>query len=174
VDGRRRREAGGVQLGKTDELGFNAVEDKVHVHDLNATILHLFGFDHTKLTYRFQGRDFRLTDVIPGLAGFLDARRGQENGRSGIRAGAHERDRILAAADVLEVGMDLGDAAVEGGFDLFEIAGQHRKHGRGRWGRLRRFGGKQRRHGFGGRNRGRRAPDAGPAPPPRRARGAAG
>jgi hypothetical protein len=54
---------GGVQLGKTDELGFNAVEDKVHVHDLNATILHLLGFDHTKLVYRAQGRDFRLTDV---------------------------------------------------------------------------------------------------------------
>ena len=54
---------GGIQLGKTDELGFNAVEDKVHVHDLNATILHLLGFDHTKLTYRAQGRDFRLTDV---------------------------------------------------------------------------------------------------------------
>ena len=54
---------GGFQLGKTDELGFNAVEDKVHVHDLHATILHLLGFDHTKLTYRSQGRDFRLTDV---------------------------------------------------------------------------------------------------------------
>jgi uncharacterized protein (DUF1501 family) len=54
---------GGVQLGQTDELGFNAVEDKVHVHDLNATILPLLGFDHTKLTYRAQGRDFRLTDV---------------------------------------------------------------------------------------------------------------
>ena len=54
---------GGVQHGKSDELGFNAVEDKVHVHDLNATILHLLGFDHTKLTYRAQGRDFRLTDV---------------------------------------------------------------------------------------------------------------
>jgi hypothetical protein len=54
---------GGVLLGKTDELGFNAVEDKVHVHDLNATILHLLGFDHTELVYRVQGRDFRLTDV---------------------------------------------------------------------------------------------------------------
>jgi hypothetical protein len=53
----------GIQHGKTDELGFNAVEDKVHVHDLHATILHLLGFDHTKLTYRAQGRDFRLTDV---------------------------------------------------------------------------------------------------------------
>lgn len=53
----------GLTLGSTDELGFNAVEDRVHVHDLHATILHLLGFDHTKLTYRFQGRDFRLTDV---------------------------------------------------------------------------------------------------------------
>ena len=49
--------------GATDELGFNASQDPVHVHDLNATILHLLGFDHTKLTYRYQGRDFRLTDV---------------------------------------------------------------------------------------------------------------
>ncbi len=47
----------------TREFGFNATTDKVHVHDLHATILHLLGFDHTKLTYRFQGRDFRLTDV---------------------------------------------------------------------------------------------------------------
>jgi hypothetical protein len=53
----------GVTIGATDELGFNAVEDRVHVHDLHATILHLLGFDHEKLTYRFQGRDFRLTDV---------------------------------------------------------------------------------------------------------------
>ena len=53
----------GVTLGESDELGFNVVKDKVHVHDLQATILHLLGFDHTRLTYRFQGRDFRLTDV---------------------------------------------------------------------------------------------------------------
>jgi hypothetical protein len=53
----------GLTLGESDEFGFNATEDKVHVHDLNATILRLLGFDHTKLTYRFQGRDFRLTDV---------------------------------------------------------------------------------------------------------------
>lgn len=53
----------GLTLGESDELGFNAVEDRVHVHDLHATLLHLLGFDHTKLTYRFQGRDFRLTDV---------------------------------------------------------------------------------------------------------------
>ena len=53
----------GIVYGKTDEFGFNAVEDRVHVHDLHATILHLFGMDHTRLTYHFQGRDFRLTDV---------------------------------------------------------------------------------------------------------------
>ena len=53
----------GLTLGESDELGFNATKDKVHVHDLNATILHLLGLNHEKLTYRFQGRDFRLTDV---------------------------------------------------------------------------------------------------------------
>ena len=53
----------GQSIGQTDELGFYAVEDRVHVHDLQATILHLLGLDHLKLTYRIQGRDFRLTDV---------------------------------------------------------------------------------------------------------------
>ncbi|HZO54616.1 MAG TPA: DUF1501 domain-containing protein [Bryobacteraceae bacterium] len=53
----------GISFGETDELGFNVVKNKVHVHDLHATLLHQLGFDHTKLTYRFQGRDFRLTDV---------------------------------------------------------------------------------------------------------------
>jgi len=53
----------GTVYGKTDDFGFYAVENKVHVHDLHATILHLFGLDHLKLTYRFQGRDYRLTDV---------------------------------------------------------------------------------------------------------------
>ena len=53
----------GVVIGKTDELGYNVIEDPVDVHDLHATILHMMGLDHTKLTYRFQGRDFRLTDV---------------------------------------------------------------------------------------------------------------
>jgi uncharacterized protein (DUF1501 family) len=53
----------GLTIGQTDEIGFNVAEDPVHVHDLHATILHLLGFDHEKLTYRFQGRDFRLTDV---------------------------------------------------------------------------------------------------------------
>lgn len=54
---------GGHVHGATDEFGFKAVEKPVHVHDLHATILHLLGFDHTKLTYRYAGRDFRLTDV---------------------------------------------------------------------------------------------------------------
>jgi hypothetical protein len=53
----------GLIYGQTDELGFGATENKVHVHDLQATVLHLLGFDHERLTYRFQGRDFRLTDV---------------------------------------------------------------------------------------------------------------
>ncbi len=53
----------GVTVGATDELGYRVVEDPVSVHDLNATVLHLLGFDHTRLTYRSQGRDFRLTDV---------------------------------------------------------------------------------------------------------------
>jgi hypothetical protein len=53
----------GQVLGQSDELGFNAVEDPAHVHDVHATMLHLLGLDHKKLTFRFQGRDFRLTDV---------------------------------------------------------------------------------------------------------------
>ena len=53
----------GMVYGRTDDFGFHAVENKVHVHDLHATILHLFGLDHLRLTYRFQGRDYRLTDV---------------------------------------------------------------------------------------------------------------
>ena len=52
-----------MTYGATDELGLNAVEKRVHVHDLNATNLHLLGLDHEKLTYRHSGRDFRLTDV---------------------------------------------------------------------------------------------------------------
>ncbi len=54
---------GGMTYGATDQFGFRAVEDKVHIHDLHATILHLMGFDHERLTYRHAGRDFRLTDV---------------------------------------------------------------------------------------------------------------
>jgi hypothetical protein len=54
---------GGQVVGKSDEIGWNVVEDAIHINDLHATILHLFGLDHLKLTYRFQGRDFRLTDV---------------------------------------------------------------------------------------------------------------
>ncbi|MED5494945.1 MAG: DUF1501 domain-containing protein, partial [Verrucomicrobiota bacterium] len=58
---------GGVTHGATDDLGYNAVKDVVHVHDLHATMLHLLGIPHKQLTYRFQGRDFRLTDVHGNL-----------------------------------------------------------------------------------------------------------
>ena len=54
---------GGYIHGATDEFGYRATENPVHVHDLHATMLHLLGFDHEKLTYRYAGRDFRLTDV---------------------------------------------------------------------------------------------------------------
>ena len=54
---------GGMTYGQSDEFGFAAMENKVHVHDLHATILHLMGLDHEQLTYRYSGRDFRLTDV---------------------------------------------------------------------------------------------------------------
>ena len=53
----------GYTHGATDDFGYRAVENRVHVHDLHATLLHLLGFDHTRLTYRHAGRDFRLTDV---------------------------------------------------------------------------------------------------------------
>jgi hypothetical protein len=59
----------GVTIGSTDELGFSPVEDRIHVHDLQATVLHLLGLDHLRLTYRFQGRDFRLTDVDGEVVG---------------------------------------------------------------------------------------------------------
>ncbi len=58
----------GITISGSDELGFNVTEDRMHVHDLHATLLHALGFDHTKLTYRFQGRDFRLTDVAGQVA----------------------------------------------------------------------------------------------------------
>jgi uncharacterized protein (DUF1501 family) len=62
---------GGHVHGATDEFGFQAALDKVHVHDLHATLLHLLGFDHEKLTYRYAGRDFRLTDVHGRVVGEL-------------------------------------------------------------------------------------------------------
>ena len=54
---------GGLAYGATDEFGYKAIENRVHIHDLHATVLHLMGLDHTRLTYRYSGRDFRLTDV---------------------------------------------------------------------------------------------------------------
>lgn len=64
---------GGISYGETDEYGFNVARDPVHVHDLNATVLHLLGIDHERLTFKYQGREFRLTDVhghvVKGLLG---------------------------------------------------------------------------------------------------------
>jgi hypothetical protein len=54
---------GGLTYGETDEIGYYGIKDRVHVHDLQATILHQLGLNHEKFTYKFQGRDFRLTDV---------------------------------------------------------------------------------------------------------------
>lgn len=62
---------GGAAVGRTDDFGYDVVEDPVHVHDLNATILHLLGLDHTRLTYEFMGRNFRLTDVFGHVVGKL-------------------------------------------------------------------------------------------------------
>jgi hypothetical protein len=59
---------GGMRYGATDEHGIAAVEDKMHFHDLHATILHLLGLDHEPLTYNYAGRDFRLTDVFGDVA----------------------------------------------------------------------------------------------------------
>jgi hypothetical protein len=53
----------GVVYGETDDFSYNVARDPVHVHDLNATLLHLLGLDHTRLTFKFQGRNYRLTDV---------------------------------------------------------------------------------------------------------------
>jgi hypothetical protein len=53
----------GTVLGATDEFGFSPLEEKIEIHDIHATIMHLLGIDHLKLTFKFQGRDFRLTDI---------------------------------------------------------------------------------------------------------------
>ena len=58
----------GFIYGATDEIGYYAVEDRMHIHDFHATVLHLLGLDHKRLTYRYSGRDFRLTDVAGDVA----------------------------------------------------------------------------------------------------------
>jgi hypothetical protein len=57
----------GISYGSSDELGFDVGDNRVHIHDLQTTILHLLGMDHRRLTYRFQGREYRLTDVFGEL-----------------------------------------------------------------------------------------------------------
>ena len=59
----------GIEFGRTDDYGYYAEENPVHIHDLHATILHLLGIDHEALTYRYAGRDFRLTDVAGEVIG---------------------------------------------------------------------------------------------------------
>ena len=63
---------GGVTIGETDDFGYNVAKDKVEVHDLHATMLHLLGIDHERLIYKFKGRDFRLTDVAGNVVQALD------------------------------------------------------------------------------------------------------
>ena len=58
---------GGMSHGETDDFGYYATQNKVHMHDLHATVLHLLGLDHERLTYRYAGRDFRLTDVYGNI-----------------------------------------------------------------------------------------------------------
>jgi hypothetical protein len=58
----------GVVVGETDDYGYNVVSDPIHIHDLQATVLHCLGIDHKRLTYKFQGRHFRLTDVAGEVA----------------------------------------------------------------------------------------------------------
>ena len=62
---------GGTHYGRSDDFGYKAVHDRVSVHDIHATVLHLLGLDHKSLTYRFNGRDFRLTDVAGDVLGAI-------------------------------------------------------------------------------------------------------
>src|SRR5207244_4436921 len=70
----------GFVYGATDEFGYHAVENRMHIHDLHATILHLMGLNHEKLTYRYAGRDFRLTDVAGVVANGIIARHENHTG----------------------------------------------------------------------------------------------
>ena len=68
---------GGTSWGQSDDFGMDVAENGVHIHDLNATVLHLLGLDHERLTYRYQGREFRLTDVHGQVVnGMLSSRAG--------------------------------------------------------------------------------------------------
>jgi len=59
---------GGMNFGRTDDYGYEAVQDRMHIHDWHATVLHLMGLDHERLTFKYAGRDFRLTDVYGSVA----------------------------------------------------------------------------------------------------------
>ena len=90
---------GGHVHGATDEFGFRAVEDRMHVHDLHATILHLMGLDHERLTYRYSGRDFRLTDVSGQVARQhhrVSGKRHRRRDRVGCRREASAREHVTS------------------------------------------------------------------------------
>jgi len=84
----------GFTFGETDDLGYNVVKDRVHVHDLQATILHLLGLDHTRLTYKFQGRNFRLTDVHGEVVKGIDVKR--MNAGSSLKSALQKYEAVLA------------------------------------------------------------------------------
>src|SRR5262249_38507845 len=90
----------GLIHGETDEFGYAPTSGRVHVHDLPATILHLLGLDHTKLTYRFQGRDFRLTDGSGGGGRGAGGRSGGGCGGGGRRGGAGSEHAAPASASL--------------------------------------------------------------------------
>src|SRR5262249_451119 len=101
----------GITLGQTDELGYHVVEDAVHIHDLQATVLRALGVDHQRLTYRTQGRDFRLTDVGRRAVGKLllwGAAMGNDNAAGGLTRG--ELFRVFMKAG-LAFGGSLGMVA---------------------------------------------------------------
>ena len=90
----------GTIYGATDEFGYHAEEDRMHIHDLHATLLHILGLDHTKLTFHFGGRDFRLTDVHGNVAAILSvgARPRAPTEPLTVRERLHrDRDHLLAA-----------------------------------------------------------------------------
>ena len=95
----------GVAYGQTDDFGFNVVENPVHVHDLHATILHLLGLDHERLTFRYQGRDFRLTDVhgkvVREVAGLTRHRELKREASSAAPRRRDVRSRFISASNRL-------------------------------------------------------------------------
>src|SRR5262249_52947009 len=108
---------GGTIYGATDDFGFKAIEKPVHVHDIHATILYLFGIEHTKLTYRYSGRDFRLTDVAGNVLHDLLAYRGPPGPQAGQEA------RVTAPAQTGPAPLPMGRPAATPGHCLRHSSG---------------------------------------------------